>query len=173
MKPQAPIAYGIERLASHHDRAAFACGVEALDRYLKEQAGQDARRYVAASFVLVRRDSAAVVGFYTLSATAIRLAELPPAVANQLPKYPLAPATLLGRLAVDQRERGKRLGEFLLLDALHRSYELSREIASAAVVVEALDSRAGAFYRRYDFIQFPESPHRLFLPVKTIQALFA
>ena len=173
MKPEAPIAYGIERLASHHDRAAFVSGVAALDRYLKEQAGQDARRHVAAPFVLVRRDSGVVVGFYTLSATAIRLAGLPPALANQLPKYPLVPATLLGRLAVDHREGGKRLGEFLLLDALHRSHELSLQIASAAVVVEALDNRASAFYRRYEFVQFPASPHRLFLPMKTIRELFA
>ena len=83
------------------------------------------------------------------------------------------PATLLGRLAVDQRYRGQGIGEFLLLDALHRAYVQSSQIAAIAVVVGAIDDQAARFYRHFNFIPLPDRPDRLFLPIKTIATLFA
>jgi GNAT superfamily N-acetyltransferase len=162
--------YLIEPLGSHHDRAAFACGIEPLDVYFKRQAGQDARKRMAAPFVLLDRSSGAVAGYYTLSAIAINLVELPQPLAKKLPKYPVAPATLLGRLAVDKNYQGKGLGELLLMDALYRS--LNNEIASMAVVVDAKDDNARNFYEYYNFIRFPSYSHRLFLPMETIANMF-
>jgi GNAT superfamily N-acetyltransferase len=164
--------YRIEPLGKHHDRAAFRCGTEALDRYLVRQAHQDARKRVAAPFVLLEEAGGTVAGYYTLSATAVRLEELPPAIAEKLPRYPLVPATLLGRLAVDERQRGKGLGELLLMDALYRSWRLSVEIASVAVIVDAKSHDARAFYLHYDFLPFPEQKQRLFLPMGLIERLF-
>jgi len=43
--------FAIEPLGEKHNRAAFSCGVEALDSYLHKQAGQDARKRAAAPFV--------------------------------------------------------------------------------------------------------------------------
>ena len=171
MEAQVP-PYSIEPLDSAHDRAAFSCGIEALDRYLRYQAGQDVRRRVAATFVLEGRNSQEVVGYYTLSAASIHTGDLPDEIAKKLPKYPALPATLVGRLAVDQRYRGQGLGEFLLMDALYRSLENTKVVASVAVVVDAKDQVARNFYVRYGFIQFPESSNRLFLPMKTIAQLF-
>lgn len=162
--------YRIEPLDPHHDRAGFRCGVAPLDRYLQQQASQDARKRVAAPFVLIEEPSGMIAGYYTLAATAIQLRDLPPAIASKLPKYPLVPATLLGRLAIDERYRG--LGERLLLDALYRSWRLSSEIASVAIVVDAKDDRAQAFYLRYEFLPFPEQNKRLFLPMSTVGRLF-
>lgn len=93
-------AIRIEPLGPGHDRSAFSCGVPALDRYLREQAGQDARRRVAAPFV-ASNDRVRVLGFYTLSATSIELTEVPAALADKLPRYPRLTAALLGRLATD------------------------------------------------------------------------
>jgi len=70
------------------------------------------------------------------------------------------------------RYRGQGLGEFLLLDALERSLLQSRRIGSVAVVVDAKDEQARYFYRRYGFIQFPDHPSRLFLPMKRMSMLF-
>ncbi|WP_066426183.1 GNAT family N-acetyltransferase [Anabaena sp. 4-3] len=162
--------YFIEPLGKH-DRAAFCCGVEQLDRYLKQQAGQDARKRVAAPFVLVEKKSGSIAGYYTLSATSIKLAELPIEISKKLPKYPIVPATLLGRLAVDQNHRKKGLGEMLLMDALYRS--LKNEIATTAVIVEAKDDDARSFYEHYNFIRFPNYSHRLFLMMETISEMFA
>ncbi|HYX26811.1 MAG TPA: GNAT family N-acetyltransferase [Thermoanaerobaculia bacterium] len=122
--------YRIDPLSAHHDRAAFASGVEPLDRYLRTQAGQDSRRRVASCFVLTRADEPAqVLGYYTLSALSIALTDLPSAVAKRLPRYPVVPATLMGRLATDSRHRGKRLGELLLFDACARVLKSATFIA--------------------------------------------
>ncbi len=172
MRPTPSFPFAIEPLGKHHQRAAFSSGSESLDRYLRHQAGQEARRHIAVTFVLVDTQHQVIAGYYTLSATSILLGELPPEVADKLPRYPLVPATLLGRLAVDTGYQGKGLGEFLLMDALRRSLAQSQAIASMAVVVDAEGDRASSFYARYGFIQFPEHPHRLFLPMKTIAALF-
>jgi len=64
------------------------------------------------------------------------------------------------------------LGEFLLLDALYRCLQQSKQVASAAVVVEAKDEAAKRFYERFGFLSLPETPNRLFLPIKTIERLF-
>jgi len=159
----------VEVLGPQHDRSAFECGVEPLDRYFRSQAGQDARKRVAAPFALVLSDGA-VAGFYTLSAMAFNLCELPEPTARRLPRYPLVPATLLGRLAVDRRHKGKGYGRFLLADALFRA--LRSEIASFAVVVDAKDDAARRFYERESFLSFPDRPMKLFRPMADIARLF-
>jgi GNAT superfamily N-acetyltransferase len=152
----------IEPLASHHDRAVFSCGVDALDRYMRQQAGQYARKHAAVAFVLVEEGSLAVLGFYTLAATSVQLTDLPEATAKKLPRYPLVPAILLGRLAVDRRQRGKRYGELLLMDALNRCLD-TKDIGWAVVIVDAKDEAAVTFYEHYHFIRFAPSSYRLFL----------
>ena len=117
----APPVYSVEALGTH-ERLSFSCGVAELDHYLHVQAGQDAKRKVAAPFVMVDQ-SRNVVGYYTLSSYAIRSSELPPEIARKLPKYPLIPATLLGRFAVSQAHQGQKLGRLLLMDALFRSWK--------------------------------------------------
>lgn len=89
-------ALRIEPLSDRHDREYFSSGVEPLDRYLQQQAGQDAKRRVANCFVLVAGYDPTPIGYYTLAATGIALAELPEALAKRLPRYPVAPATLMG-----------------------------------------------------------------------------
>lgn len=103
----------------------------------------------------------------------MELRDLPDEQARKLPRYPSVPAALLGRLAVDTRERGQRIGEHILMDALAKVLEQSATIATYALIVDAKDARAASFYARYDFIVLPSNPLRLFLPVATIAQLFA
>jgi predicted GNAT family N-acyltransferase len=161
----------IEPLGDQHDRAAFSCGVEELDSYLHKQAGQDARKRAAVPFVATQ-DGKTIAGYYTLSQYTIQLDVVPDAVAKKLPKYPRVSATLLGRLAVNTKFRGQRLRETLLMDALRRSLELSKQAASTGVVVDAKDESAASFYRRYGFLDLPKVERRLFLPMGTIEQLF-
>ena len=169
--PQRP-DYRVEPLGKQHDRAEFCCGVEPLDRYLHQQAGQDARKRVAAAFVLCEGTSDRVVGYYTLSALSVDIGEWPEAMAKKLPRYPLVPTTLLGRLAVDEQARGSGAGEHLLMDALRRALEATEKVASAAVIVDAKNEAAEAFYRRYGFVSLEDQRHRLFLPMAVIEKLF-
>ena len=162
--------FRVEPLHARHDRAAFCCGIPELDSYLQRQARQDVERDLAVVFVLTP-DGETVAGFYTLSAHSIQAADLPENVAKKLPKFPL-PVTLLGRMAVSNTRHRQGLGEFLLMHALERAWIASEQVASWAVVV---DAKAGAreFYLRYDFLPLPSNPNRLFLPMRTIQLLFA
>lgn len=159
----------VEILGSHHDRSGFESGVEPLDKYFRTQAGQDARKNMAAPFVLIL-PYGIIAGYYTLSSTSVNLAELPDQTARKLPRYPLVPATLLGRLAVDRRHQGKGYGRFLLADALYRI--VRSEIASFAVVVDAKDDNARRFYERESFLSLPDQPMKLFRPIADIERLF-
>lgn len=124
---------------------------------------------MAAPFVLVLPDGA-IAGYYTLSSTAVNIGEWPAQMVRKLPRYPLIPATLLGRLAVDRRQQGRGYGRYLLADALFRS--LSSEIASFAVIVDAKDENARRFYERESFLPFPDQQMKLFLPMADIAELF-
>jgi len=163
--------FRVDLLGKAHDRSNFSCGAEVLDNYFKKYASQDVKKRFAVCFVLTP-DGKTVAGFYTLSQYSVELVRLPQEIATHLPKYPVVPATLIGRLAIDQAFRGKKLGEFLLLDALYRSLQQSKQIASYAVIVDAKDEAARSFYEHFQFIPLPDTPDRLFLPMKTIEKLF-
>ena len=143
----------------------------ALDFYLQLQAGQDIRRRVAVAYVATT-DGKMIAGYYTLSQYSVDLGSLPEEIARKLPKYPVVPATLIGRLAVATTFRGQGIGELLLMDALHRCLRGSKQTASAAVIVDAKDENAFAFYRKYGFLELPKIARRLFLPMATVESLF-
>lgn len=93
------------------------------------------------------------------------------AFAKNLPRYPLLPATFLGRLAVDNSQKGKRFGELILVDALKKSLDATTQVASVAVIAEALDEEALSFYIKYGFQQFRQEPMKLYLPMKSVEEL--
>jgi len=165
------LPYQVEALGKRHERGGFSCGSGALDRYLQQQARQDADKRVAAPFVLVEPPSTRVLGYYTLSASVIQAKELPDDLAGKLPRYPQLPVTLLGRLAVDLTLKNRGIGQFLLMDALWRCLGAATQIAAMAVLVDAKDQAAEAFYAHFGFIPLQQQPARLFLPMKTVAGL--
>jgi GNAT superfamily N-acetyltransferase len=163
----------IEPLDSRkHVRSDFSCGKDSLDNYIRKQASQDLKRRVATVFVLLDDPELNVLAYYSLSAYTVDVTVLDQAFAKHLPRYPLLPATLLGRLAVDSRQKGQRFGELLLVDALRRSLDVAAQVASLAVIAEALDEEALNFYIKYGFQQFKQDPMKLFLPMKSIEELY-
>ncbi len=163
--------FRITTLNKQYDRSSFSCGNDALDNYLTRQASQDIKRKTAAVFVLTEHDKAEVKAYYTLSATTLLLHDLPESLQKKLPKYPSLPATLIGRLAVDKTLQGEGIGKRLLIDALYRAWDHSREIASMAVIVDAIDGDAILFYKHYHFLSLQGHSHKLFLPMKEIEQL--
>ena len=159
----------VAALGPQHDRSSFECGVPALDQYFRQQAGQDARKNLAAPFLLLLPDGT-IAGYYTLSATSFRLAELPAPTIRKLPRYPIVPAILLGRLAIDRRHQGQGHGRFLLADALYRA--VNSEIAAFAIIVDAKDAAAKVFYEREGLLPFIDQPMILYRPKADIVALF-
>src|SRR6266511_400235 len=115
-----------------HDRAAFSCGIDALDDWFRFRAGQDERRNVARIFVAID-DRHGVIVFYSLSSFTLSITDLPPEHAKRLPRYDMIPAALIGRLARDQRVRGEGIGGLLLADAVRRVLEAARSLAVFAI----------------------------------------
>lgn len=153
---------------SVHDRAGFDCGVDALNRYLREQAMQDIKRRVAGCWVLTATaEPQAVLGYYTLSPEAVDIGEVKnvsPASIARLPRYPRLGAVLLGRLAVARSEKGNGLGKLLLQDATLRA--LHAEIPPIIMVTDPKDEKAEAFYTKFGFERL--SATRLFTTVQRI-----
>jgi GNAT superfamily N-acetyltransferase len=147
-----------------HERTIFNSGSDPLDRYLRNQVTQDIRRRVAACYVALT-DEHRIVGYYTLASASLLLADLPESSSKRLPRYPTVPAVRLGRLAVDLTCKGQGLGGALLADALNRGSR--SEIAAYALMVDAIDRTAVAFYKHHGFIALPDSPTALFLPFAT------
>ncbi len=157
-----------------HDRAAFSCEEEPLNKYIRERANQEIEKKVAAVYVM-SPDGKAIAGYYTLSQYSIDTGELPDTVTQKLrlPRYKMLPTTLLGRLARDGHFKGYGLGELLLMSALSTALEHSRNVASCAVVVDAKIQKASAFYASFGFIPLQGHPNRLFLPMQTIEKMFS
>lgn len=147
------------------DRSAFASGALSLDRYFRDQASQDVKRLVASCFVAVESATNAIAGYYTLAAASVRAGDLPQEIVRRLPRYPLLPAALVGRLAVDQRFQRRGVGSALLADAALRA--LGGDVKSFALIVEAKDADAVSFYRHNGFQPFASRPEAFFLPLAT------
>ncbi|WP_166143106.1 GNAT family N-acetyltransferase [Methylosinus sp. RM1] len=163
------VEFRIELLSSIHDRERFYCGVEPLDRYLRELAAQDVKRRISNCFVALD-DVGAIAGYYTFAAASLPLTELPPAIVRKLPRYGVVPAGLIGRLAVDVKFRRRGLAGAMVMDAVVRAARADPAIF--AIVVEAKDESAEAFYRSLGFLAFAVRSSSYFLPISTaLQAL--
>ena len=149
--------YWIETL-DRHDRSQFDCGTAELNLYLRERASQDMRRRVASCFVAVD-EIGTVAGFFTLAATSLPMDQLSAERAARLPRYPVVPAVLLGRLAVASAHQGRQLGGALVADAIQRASR--SEVMAYAMIVDAKDDSAARFYANLAFEPSRDDPRRL------------
>lgn len=162
----------IEPFDKEHDRSVFLCGKPLLDDFIRARVSQYEKRRLGKTFVALLKGDARVIGYYTLAASAIAFDHLPTEASRKLPKHPV-PVILLARLAVDQSAQGKRLGEGLLLDALQRSLDLSGQLGTHAIEVDAIDDAAVAFYVRYGFMPLLDSPKHLYIPLATVEKVLS
>jgi predicted N-acetyltransferase YhbS len=142
----------VERLGSDHRVEAFSCGVETLDRWLRQSARVGAAAGTAATYVVCRGDR--VVGYYALAMSAVVHAAAPSRLRRGMPDP--VPVVLLARLAIDRTEQARGLGGHLLVDALRRCVRGGRELGARAVVVDAIDENAATFYRHFGFHDLDE-----------------
>lgn len=158
--------FRLEPLWPGHERSGFSCGVEVLDRYLDSQASQDVRRRVSACYVAVEVGSDKVAGFYTLAAGSVPLSDLPPDLSKWLPRYPAVPVARIRRLAIDKAYQGQKLGGALLADAALRAAR--SEVAVFALIVDAKDAAAAAFYRHHGFDPIGGNDRQLIVSLKRL-----
>ena len=166
------ITFQIQLLDKKHSKKHFSCGIHELDKFLKEQASQHMKKRITTTYVLTEDNDLVVKGYYSLSSYGVNINDLPKSVTQQFPKYPMVPATMLGRLAISTECQGLGIGEYLLVSALKMSYEISQHQGSVCVCVDAINQRAINFYKKYGFIEFEDINKRLFISMKTISNLF-
>lgn len=159
---------GPEPLAPGHDVSSFDCGSDALNRFLRRHALDNQRNQSSRTYVALRGE-ARVVGYYSLAAASAEFDAVPSRLAKGLARHPI-PLTLLARLAVDLGEQGSGLGAGLLKDALKRFVQAQAIIGARALVVQAKDEQAAAFYRHFGFEPSPIDAFHLYLMTKDIQA---
>jgi GNAT superfamily N-acetyltransferase len=161
----------IERLGRHHNRSQFSCGKTPLDTFLRSLVSQYEKRHLGRTYVALVSGQTRVAGYYTLSAGSFDVSCLAEEVRSKLPAHPL-PTVHLGRLAVDLEFRGQRLGETLLFHALSLAVELSKKLGAFAMDLWAIDEEAMRFYQKYGFVSLEDNTLHLYLPLKTIEAMF-
>jgi hypothetical protein len=149
-------------LDDRHDRKGFDCGDANLNIWLKQTAKQHKEKGVSSTFVTVPNGtSVEILGFYVISLAELVNASLPAQHGKRLPTR--VPVFRLGRLATAIGHQGKRIGEFMLFDAIARTTRIADEIGGVGLVVNAKPA-AVDFYRRYGFEQMADHPQNLFLP---------
>lgn len=155
-------------LDKRHYKKDFECGYGLLDNYIRTQARQDVGRDLSACFVLASLDGQ-VMGYYTLSANSIDRDMFPENLRQKLPpSYDALPTVLLGRLAMDNKYKGKGYGVHLLVDALKRCAQISEGLGSIAIIVDPIDEKARSFYEAYGFGLLPDSK-KMFIPMRTVR----
>jgi ribosomal protein S18 acetylase RimI-like enzyme len=160
----------IETLGPDHDREGFDCGVEPLNRYLREVARQHAAKDIARTYVLVETGDSTpktVHGFVTLSICQVSGEGIPAHLAKKLPKN--IPAIRLGRLAVDRSCHGQGLGKALLVEAMHRAARAGEIAGGIGLFIDAKDQAIAEFYAKFGFEKIPFAPLTLFLPMGTLR----
>ncbi len=158
----------------------FSSGEPELDEFLRRYALKN-EGVVSRTFVLLRDEAQplipVVLGFYTLATASVMPAEVAAHHAKKLPNYPQLGAVLIARLARDVRAKGTGIGRALMFDALRRCQHVARLAGCVGVLVDAKHDRAVSFYERYGFKRLAaapsEPPHRLYLPLATVEKLLA
>src|SRR5215831_18391212 len=157
----------VESISESHDLSQFDCGPhESLNVWLRRFAIANQKNESARTYVVHR--GGRVVGYYSISAGSVSVEEAPGRIAKGLARHPI-PVILLGRLAVDKRERGMGLRNALLKDALLRIARAADVLGARAVLVHAIDEQAKKFYEHFNFEPSPVHDMQLMLLMKDLR----
>jgi GNAT superfamily N-acetyltransferase len=159
-----------EPVSKRHDRSTFDCGVESVNRYLRESARQQSDRRLTLTTVLVETaGSSEVLGYHTLVMSTVLCAHIP---AKGLPFHQQAPVVLLAQFGVSLKFQGRGLGKRLLYDALARALLASQQVGCMGVVLDAVDAKARGFYVARGFCEMTDDPFHLWMPISVIEDIF-
>lgn len=148
-----------EPLSSFHQVAEFVSGEAVLDDWLKQKGLKNQALGATRTFVVCRKGTQQVVGFYSLATGSVN--EATGNLRRNMPD-PI-PVIILARLAVDASFRGKGLGADLLHDAVRRCYRVAENIGVRAIMVHALTESAKQFYIHHGFTPSKTQLQTLFL----------
>lgn len=154
-----------EPLSAEHDVSQFSCGKPSLDHWLKTRALSNQQK--GFTVVLVVHDARRVVGYYGLAPTAVAATTLPRTIRTGQPPDPV-PCLLLGQLATDLGWSDKGIGTGLIRHALERCVTAAALVGGRALMVNAVDAEAAAFWARRGFLSSKDDPLTLFRAIGDI-----
>lgn len=160
----------IEPLRSDHDRAAFNCGNERVNNFLRLSARKQGKEDLAVVRVAVLEGSNTIIGYHSLSAHSLQAEDVPVELRPKGRPFPGIGAFYLGFLGVQDELQGKKLGHLLLRDAMTQTAIASTYGGVAFLVLDAIDAEKAAFYGKFGFVELADSPLRMVIPTKTIRA---
>jgi ribosomal protein S18 acetylase RimI-like enzyme len=152
-----------------HDRAAFSCGHDRIDDFLKHRAAQQADREIGKTFVAIEPPAPAILGYYTLGAHSIDVSNLPAADQKRFPKRPVG-AVYLSMIGVDGKVQRRGLGQFLLADVFARCVAVADNLGAAFIVLDALNEDAARLYRSQGFDDLPGQAFRMLISMAKVRA---
>jgi len=161
--------FDLELLSDAHDSKGFRCGMDSLERYLRETAKRHLTKGVRITRVPVERNARKpkpVLGYFTLTST-VASASNWPGVAKGLPSMPV-PMVLLGRLAVAEDWQGRGIARLLLAAARQIASASMRGAGGIGMAVDPADEELVAFYAKYGFRRVDEESLRMFLPLDSL-----
>lgn len=159
-----------EPLTAAHDVSEFSCGKPTLDHWLRTRALSNQEKGFTA--VLVVHEVGRVVGYYGLAPTAVVPNVLPRSIRTGQPPDPV-PCLLLGQLATDINWAGRGIGTGLLKHALERCVHAASLVGGRALMVNAVDDEAAAFWRRRGFLPSRDDPLVLFRSITDVAVSLA
>jgi ribosomal protein S18 acetylase RimI-like enzyme len=152
-----------------HDRAAFSCGDDHLNNFLKNTAGRQHEQDIARVTVACLDDSPVVIGYYALNASFVDVSTLPEPDQKRLPRYPTIPAIYLSKLGVQDEHQGQGLGEYLVAHAFNRCVKVADEIGAYFLVLDALNERSAKLYRRLGFVDLVGHEPRMLIKMSIVR----
>jgi GNAT superfamily N-acetyltransferase len=165
-----PTAWHEEPIAKRHQREAFDCGEEALNEFLRRYARKSHELGGAKIFLAIANSgNETILGYYSLSPASVAYARTPEMVRRGLARHDV-PAFRLARLAVDRSVQRQGTGGRLLLAAGRRCLLASVEVGGVALLIDAKNERAAAWYAGYGAVPLLDTPSTLMLPLATIAA---
>ena len=154
---------------NRHDRAAFSCGDDRLDNFLKSTAARQQDEDLTRVNVCCLDDSPVVVGYYALNSHFIDASTIPDPDRKKLPSYPTIPAIYLSKIGVQKEHQGSGLGQYLMAHAFGRCVDVANIIGAHFLVLDALNERAAKFYRRLGFVDLPGHEPRMLIKMSIVR----
>ena len=159
----------IEPLDRNHDRAAFVCGDDRLDNFIRKTAARQHEQDIARVYVACLDKEAIVAGYYALNSHFIDVTALPEADRKKLPAYETIPAIYLSKLGVHNEHQARGLGSHLMADAFRRCVGAADIVGAHFLVLDALNEKVARLYRRLGFVDLPNHEPRMLIKMSLVR----
>lgn len=144
------------------DKDGFQAGHDDLDKYIKGLMSQNEDRNLSRHYVAID-NKGRFVSLLCVSASILKADDLIEPD-DRYPQKSELPTIKIGRLVVDKRFRGQKIGEQTLLKAVGIFIEISKKVGVIGLTVDAKKEAVG-FYQKYGFKNLNSKRNENYFPM--------